>query len=120
MRKLLFIVLTTLALASCSSKGIHLEVQNNSGSDVSHIVCYTVLTGDTVFSSDLIKNDDKSDVTFDKIEGKTIYNFILEFKRASGAKEIVTESLSLQESNSSAKVSFNIKGNDIESMTEVK
>ncbi|MFV0365263.1 MAG: hypothetical protein ACK5JS_02015 [Mangrovibacterium sp.] len=106
MKKLFFIALVALAAVSCKSKGIQLDIQNNSGADISNVVCYTVISGDTLLTSDLIKNNENASVSFPKTEGKTSYNFILEFVRANGYKDTTIESITLSEESKIAQVHF--------------
>lgn len=120
MKKLFFMALVALSAVSCSKDGINLVIENNSGDDISRVICYTVLSGDTVLKAETIKNQDKSSVFIDKDENKTSYNFILEFVRANGSRDISIESIDFGRDTKKADILFTVKETDIAVKSEVK
>ncbi|MFV0521145.1 MAG: hypothetical protein ACK5MI_01770 [Mangrovibacterium sp.] len=120
MRKLFFITLVALTVASCKSKGVRLEVLNHSGGDITNVLCYTVISGDTLLTQDLVKDGKNASVSFDKKEGKTDYNFILEFVRDNGFKDTSIESITLTKESRIATVRFTIDEASIQADYDVK
>ncbi|MFV0555289.1 MAG: hypothetical protein ACK5LR_11395 [Mangrovibacterium sp.] len=117
MKKLFFLVMIAIAVSSCQTKGIELEIKNNCSGDISQVVCYTVNSGDTVFNQELIK---AGELVSAKIKGEkeeVNFNFIFEIVRPNGRRDMTIESVVLSEEQKSAKILFHIEERNIQ--TEV-
>ncbi|MFV0290791.1 MAG: hypothetical protein ACK5IJ_07830 [Mangrovibacterium sp.] len=119
MRKFLFFLGVALTVISCKEDGISLEVQNSSASDINQVICYRVMTGDTVLAKDIIKAGEISTSSLEKSEDRLSYNFILEFTRANGSKETTIETLNVNKDTQSAKIQFIVDETSIKTNCEV-